>query len=953
MKKNANYSFKYPNTVEHQKVVPGHYAFLIACQNYEKDVPLDNPINDAQALADLLSDKYGFKVDTLFDPNKKQLKDYIDSIDGKIKHKNSKVVIFYAGHSFITETEEGLKGYLAPVDGDSKEEDSCIPVNYLTEKVMDLNKEDSRHVLVLLDSCHGAVVSTVFYKNRGFGRESMNRISKQRYNIYENNISCQILVASAVRQKAKDGFKAKNGVVHSPFTYFILEGLEGEADSDRNKIIGADEIYVYLRKKMAMAYTGKDNTQRVGLIPMYPRHDNGEFLFKMDGFNENDLETQEFTNPYKGLNAYTEADESLFFGREQEIKRLVLAIINDNIPILIVKGPSGSGKSSIVKAGAIPILKAKHAKNIITIKPGEEKPDTNGYDIVFIDQYESLFDPKNKPHYRKAFNSFIIEQVNAGKKVVLTLRDDFEYAAKNEELKDYWLEKNHFFELKDFTFEQIQDIVKAPTIRFGYDLHHAVADDIASEVFSNRHALPMLSFMMYELCELCKDMPGGYWRIGWEEYKKIGKVQGALQKKADTVLEEIGGEKHQKIMRSILLRMVTFNLGNILKRAVYESDLNIKGYQSKEDQEITQTIINKLIENRLVMTTKDHQGKNYFEPSHEALIDSWPEMRNWLQTVRPEGIMFSNELNNNAHTYYSRKERSRDLLSGTKLTEAIRYRNDENKLILLSIAEDEFIQRSLKKRHRENFNLAVLLFVVFALIFGATYNWYTVDQAGKQNAKRTWGYQINSSIAALNVEISNMNEKVYNAKKLRVQENYDGELVQLDEIEKSMVSSESSLTARFDVLLNDKKVTERDSFRNKLVHGKAKIGAILEEIRCERDSCIEYKKMWEKYSTIKVAADLLRSQGNEKLLAAFRKYQQARAVGYPPKSEEIKAIVRETGENLKSVYNLFIGFGDARAKAKNYKAALEAYKYAQDIAIALGISTIEVDKKINKIKNKS
>ena len=940
-------------TVQHTPK-KGHYAFLIACQEYEKEIPLKNPINDATALGNLLREEYGFETHTLLNPRKDELIYFIDSIYGAIQDANSKVIIYYAGHSFITENEEGVAGHFVPVDGSQGTGGSCLPFEYLVNKLETLPATHTRHMLLLLDCCNAGIINGIYYKRRD-GRNARTigqEFTKQIYNIYEMNPSWQILVAAAVRQSARDSFRSRNGLGHSPFTYFLLEALEGNADPDGNKVIGADDLYVYIRNKMEIAYRTQKDAQRVGFIPM-SRHEGGEFMFKMKGFSEDHLHVQEFNNPYKGLEPYSEYDKVPFCGRESETNRLVDHIINQAAKILIVKGPSGAGKSSIVKAGAVPVLETKFGKKVVFIKPSVdpilENPDC---DIVIIDQYESVYDPKFSKDARKFFNQFILSQIEREKKVVLTLREDFESIAKNEELRSFWDSKEHFFELKDFSFSQITEIITAPTLRYGFDLHPiSLADEIASEVFGNRHSLPMLSFMMHELCEKCKDSPDGFWRIEQKDYEAIGKVQGAIKTKADSVFESLKDPKKQDLMRNIMLRMVGFirhDQEKMFKRAVYAYDLEYA--RTKFVPADVEMVLGELINNRLIVTGEDDHGSKYYEPAHQALIESWPRMHLWLQEAQMKNLEAFNDLNTRTHIYFDRKKRARDLPGGSVLNDLLKYAHSYPP-ITLNVREEEMLSKARGKRQRETLWFSTLLTLV-AIVFAA--NFYSIwlsEIKKKLYAAERKEAQINGQIANLEKEVYATGLRIDIAKTLRKQENYFGELTELDNIDSLTVSNSMiSVRYRLNSMLSDTMVAKRDSFYVRVYNCLNKIDIHQDEAKCERDSCLWYMSLWKRYTALKQAGDELRVQGDEKLLAAYRKFLSARAVGYPPRRSEINTEVRETGELLKRVYNQFMEYGDRRLKAGNRTAALEAYDYSKEIGVAMGLDLNAVNVKIKRVK---
>nr|NMG11688.1 hypothetical protein [Brasilonema sp. UFV-L1] len=171
-----------------------------------------------------------------------------------------------------------------------------------------------------------------------------------------------------------------NNSGHSPFAMALIQGLseqlEGEktlvADLSKDGVITAPELYIHLRDSVEK---WSNEFQTPGLWPL-PQHDRGEFIFTKPNFNPNQLtpapELDENNNPYRGLKPYDEEHARFFFGRQEVIQQLSVWVSQPGHQLTAVVGISGSGKSSLVKAGLIPYLRKNKEWQILEpMRPGE------------------------------------------------------------------------------------------------------------------------------------------------------------------------------------------------------------------------------------------------------------------------------------------------------------------------------------------------------------------------------------------------------------------------------------------------------------------------------------------------------------------------------------------------------------------------------------------------------
>jgi DNA-binding SARP family transcriptional activator/WD40 repeat protein len=376
----------------------------------------------------------------------------------------------------------------------------------------------------------------------------------------------------------------------------------------------------------------------------------------------------EVRNPYKGLKAFQEADAGDFYGREELIDRI--AEVLERRRLIAIVGPSGSGKSSLVKAGLLPRLRSgSHVRLFAEMYPGafpfEELegallrvgvdrrsliddlvsddrgllrilkqilPTDEAELVLVIDQFEELFSTVEDEGTRKLFMDSLVTAVSephSRLRVVLTLRADF---------FDRPLQHPRFGELVEAGLipvkvpdeDHLAQATVMPARSEGVEFEDGLVSQIVSEVAGQPGGLPLLQYALTELFD-ARDTD----LLRLAAYRRSGGVHGALGRRAEEIYEGLGPVERSSI-REALLRMVTVDEGSDdLRRRVRRSDLAGIGNQKDLDD-----ALQAYAAARLITFDRDPVTRGpTVEVAHEALLREWPRLRGWIDEQRDDLVI--------------------------------------------------------------------------------------------------------------------------------------------------------------------------------------------------------------------------------------------------------------------------------------------------------------------------
>ncbi len=417
-------------------------------------------------------------------------------------------------------------------------------------------------------------------------------------------------------------------------------------------------------------------------------------------------------SPYPGLGAFQEADADRFFGRGRDIVRMVARVREQ--PLTAVVGPSGVGKSSFVRAGVGPALKASgEGWDVVTLRPGRhplatlasvarklttrsnqsatgklaehddlarqlrtepgffgtllrERARAGAHHILlFVDQFEELYTLVPDVEERRAFTAALVgvaDDASAPLRVVISMRSDFlDRISEDPRFTDEVARGIVFVAPPDRAGlrEALVQPVEMVGFRFESD---AMVDDMLAPLSNTPGCLPLLQFAAAKLWD-ARDRQHRLLTLA--SYGAIGGITGALATHADEVVSSMNAAG-QKLTQMIFRRLVTPER----TRAIVElADI----HQLTPDRAELTRVIDQLVAARLlVVQTRGDSSGGSAELVHESLIVQWPTLRRWLDEDQEDAV-FVSHLASAAKQWESKNRPTGLLWRGEAANEASRW----------------------------------------------------------------------------------------------------------------------------------------------------------------------------------------------------------------------------------------------------------------------------------------
>ena len=475
--------------------------------------------------------------------------------------------------------------------------------------------------------------------------------------------------------------------------------------------------------------------------------------------------------PFQGLQYFDEKDANRFFGRETLVAKIVGRLAASHF--LTVIGASGSGKSSVVRAGVIPALRrgerlvdgslpptdsgqwdililtpsahpldalaanltrdSESVSAITTLRADlEQDPNSLGliarrvlaqnnkkHLLLVIDQFEEVFTQCRQDDERRAFIENLLHAVDPASMqpitIVLTLRADFyTQLAFQDRLRELVSQNQEF--IGAMSREELKRAILLPAALGNWKVQEGLVEVILDDLGTEPGALPLLS---HALLETWKRRRGRVLTVSG--YTAAGGVRGAIAQTAETVFRQRLSVEQQPIARMIFIKLAEMGEDSLdTRRRATFSELITRS----TDTNTIDAVLSILTDARLVTTgTLEPGDTRVVEVAHEALIREWPTLRDWLNQNR-EGLILHRQLTEDTNDWIKLGRDSGSLYRGVRLKQTLEWVRTNTDLI--SLAEQEFLDASqnisrkeagqTQRLVRSRWIQALLVFIVIVVI---------------------------------------------------------------------------------------------------------------------------------------------------------------------------------------------------------------------------------------------
>ena len=426
----------------------------------------------------------------------------------------------------------------------------------------------------------------------------------------------------------------------------------------------------------------------------------------------------EIVCPFKGLASYQPEDAEYFFGREQLVAELIARVVGASF--LGVVGPSGSGKSSVVRAGLVPALASgvlPHSDHwpLAVMRPGDHpmraldealgnvRQHGRGRQVVVVDQFEEVFTTCVDEEERREFASALSRRAADTTLIVAAVRSDYygRCAAYPDLARLFG--SNHVL-VGPMNSDELRRAIELPARRANLSVEPELTEALVRDVVDQPGALPLLSTKLLELWQLREART-----LSLARYRETGGVEAAVAGLAEAAYSRLS-EDQQELARTILLRLAIVDEDGTLVRRRARLD----EFETTTDSD-AEVVLRVLTDARLLTTSA-----GYLEVAHEALLREWPRLRDWLREDA-EGTQLHHHLIQAARDWEERGRDRGELYRGARLSAALDWTGSRDPA--LNQLERDFLASSREAHLRELRRLRALLagalvLVVVALIAG-------------------------------------------------------------------------------------------------------------------------------------------------------------------------------------------------------------------------------------------
>lgn len=726
-------------------------ALIVGINKYQHLSSLQAPVTDAEAIGQCLEQAGEFRIRRLPEQiyssaqgnkpvvsdtqvlSQVQLKQALRQLFLPSSQQAPETALFYFSGHGIPDEEGYDQGYLATSDTDPQNPSSALSLGWLQWL---LSKSTVKQQIIWLDCCHsGSLIVNVGAANPGNG-ESRDR--------------CFIASSRDFESSWED--------LNSPYsvlTKALLDGL------DPTRLPGRWIDTFSLVDHVNQALKGELQT------PVCTNFGEAINLTRTWQIETPSTETSRRDRshcPYKGLEFFdcNSEDPKYFFGRDRLVGQLLDQVRTSNFMALV--GASGSGKSSVLRAGLLHQLKlgqritgsdqwqilitrpdANPMKNLAAafvpkggsqldraealgkatrlLKEGATglqrlvQTSTESRVLLVIDQFEEVFTRCDSIEEREEFFKCLMGALKENNLcLILAIRADF--VGKCLEQDYSGLAKRlpaKTITVLPLTRDELRNAICKPAEQTSLTVEPALVTEILNDIQEAPGSLPLVQ---YTLKELWQRRQGNQLRLS--AYQALGGINGTLDQRATEIYNSFD-DAQQRTVQHIFQQLTQLGEGTEdTRRRVFLDNLIAEPLHPAERVEkVIGTLSDK--DNRLLVASEVvgkgtiSQRRAIVDVAHEALIRHWRLLRSWIEQSR-DLLRQQRHIEASAATWYERNQSKGYLLRGLPLIEAVQFQQNQGNTFPLSDPAKHFIQKSVKRRRRSRSWLIIPAILAVGLI---------------------------------------------------------------------------------------------------------------------------------------------------------------------------------------------------------------------------------------------
>ncbi|MEM8504278.1 MAG: caspase family protein [Cyanobacteria bacterium P01_D01_bin.1] len=717
----------------------GRYALIVGVGEYRHLPKLSKPRGDAKAVCDRL--RPHFDEAHLLQNAEVTYENLLERLEYVLLRQGDRaeVLLYFTGHGFTAgQSVRSQRGYLATYDCEIDQDTSgkilyaqrALPFQELNALI---GEATPAKLAMLLDCCHSE-----FFIEQSLVGSGLSKFGDRTY-----------FLSAACRSYEKAW--ANTDAEHSVYTGALLEALKDRSMEE----ITASEAHNAVQRRLRGS----------GQEPIPIGY--GQSLVLVRHWRAAQVAGEETSeeNPYQGLKAFTPETAKFFFGRDADVGLLLQKLEGSNfVPVL---GPSGSGKSSVVRAGLVTRRKSQ-GWQVAVMKPGKQPlvmletvlreflvgqgaswgtvrevlgdfassqvssqalSRVEGWLcqadlklLLIVDQFEEVFTLCEDKGVQRAFmNGLLLPKKASALAVVMTMRSDFVDDWLRVGLSPEVIRRDTVW-LGPLTGENLEAAIVEPARKQGYVLGPGLLRLLLADVEKEENCLPLLEFALTELWDR-RDQQNK--KLTVAAYDKMGGLTGALNQQATRVYESLRAGKEQDWARRIFLQLVRIGRGekDTRQRQTKELLLSMGGsgkQQNEQTRQMIADVIADLVRGRLLVSDSDvtigedklggvekrTESVSYVDLAHEALLEEWKQFSTWRLKDRDLRRLVQ-RLEDVYEEWREKDESEHYLLAGGLLVE-LKERWSELKEVLSEKRETELTSFFSVSDQREQQNVAAL-----------------------------------------------------------------------------------------------------------------------------------------------------------------------------------------------------------------------------------------------------